>query len=90
MREKSQEDGPTSTSPDENRTYLRSLSVSDVLRVLDKINLAQYRDAFQKNQVNGKTLLSYTTVDLKELGVTTELHQKLLLDIISGTCKLNG
>ena len=80
---------PPSTSPDENRTYLRSLSVSDILRVLDNVNLAQYRDAFQINQVDGKTLLSYTTVDLIELGVTTDLYQKLLLDIISGNYKLN-
>ena len=46
-----QEDGPPSTSSDENRTYLRSLSVSDVLRVLDKINLGQYRRIPKKSSL---------------------------------------
>ena len=77
------------TSPDANRTYLRSLSILDVLQVLDMVNLGQYKESFQRNQVDGKALLSYTTIDLVDLGVTSDLHQKLLLEIISGTHKLN-
>ena len=72
------------TTPDENRTYLRSLNVTGVLQVLDELNLGQYKEIFQQNQVDGRTLLSFTTVDLEELGVLTDLHQKLLLDLLSG------
>ena len=78
-----QSDSPP-TTPDENRTYLRYLSVTDVLQALDKLNLGQYKETFQQNQVNGRTLLSFTTVDLEELGVMNHLHQKLLLDLVSG------
>ena len=78
------EDMSSVTSPDENRTYLRSLDVDGVLRVLDKMNLGQYKDVFQQNNINGKTLLSYTKIDLEELGVCMNIHQKRLLKLISG------
>jgi len=78
-----QSDSPP-TTPDENRTYLRYLSVTNVLQALDKLNLGQYKETFQQNQVNGRTLLSFTSVDLEELGVMNHLHQKLLLDLVSG------
>ena len=78
------EDLSSPTSPDENRTYLRSLDVDSVLRVLDKMNLGQYKDTFQQNNINGKTLLSYTKMDLEELGIEMNIHQKRLLKLISG------
>ena len=71
-------------TPDGNRRYLRLLSVTDVLQALDALNLSQYKNTFQQNQVDGRTLLSFTTVDLEELGVMNDVHQKLLLDLLSG------
>jgi len=72
------------TTPDKNRTYLRTLGITDVLQALDKLNLGQYKDTFQQNQVNGRTLLAFTTVDLEELGVMNDQDQRLLLDLLSG------
>jgi len=71
-------------SPDENRAYLRSLDVADILRVLDKMNLGQYKNAFQKNNVNGKNLLSFTTAELQELEIESNIHRKRLLKLING------
>ena len=72
------------TSPDENRTYLRSLNVNDVLRLLDKMNLGQYKGTFQKKKIDGKAMLSYTTSDLEELGVSNTVQQKRLIEVITG------
>ena len=72
------------TLTDKNRFYLRSFSVADTLRLLDKLNLQLFKGIFQHKNVDGKTLLSFTKYDLEEHGITNSVHQKQLLDVING------
>lgn len=73
------------TSADQNRFYLRSFAVTDVLKLLDKINLGQFKGIFEKKNIDGKTLLSFTKHELKEeLGIKDSMSQQELLDVISG------
>jgi len=68
----------------ENKTYLQSLAVADILKLLDAISLSQYKDNFKKEKVNGMLFESLTAKELKELGVTKGIHQKRLLLLIDG------
>ena len=74
----------TNASPDECRSYLRSFSVTDTLKLLEEMNLGQFRTIFQGNNIDGKVLLSYTKYELEEIGIIDSVVQKRLLDVISG------
>ena len=67
-----------------NKTYLQSLSRSDVLQLLDKMNLSQHKASFQEEQVDGTTLAVLSENDLKELGVMKGVQIKRLLKLIEG------
>ena len=68
-----------------NRAYLQSLSRSDVLQLLDNMNLSQHKASFQEEQVDGTVLAVLTSDDLKELGVTKRVQIIRLLQLIEGT-----
>lgn len=72
------------TSIDERRFYLRSFTVTDVLKLLDKMSLGQFKGIFRQKNVDGKALLSFTKYELEEVGITDSSSQKHLLDVISG------
>lgn len=47
------------------------------------LGLAQYEAAFRENSIDEKVLIRLTADDLKELGVATVGHRRLLLDAIA-------
>ena len=55
----------------------------DVAQWLRKLGLAQYEEAFQNNAITPDVLLELTADDLKELGVATVGHRRLLLNAIA-------
>ena len=69
---------------DERRFYLKSFTTAHVLKLLDKMNLSQFKGIFQKNDIDGKLLLLLTKYELEEMGVKDSAYQKQLLDVISG------
>lgn len=68
----------------ENKAYLKSLAVTDVLKILDTMELSQYKDRFKKEKVDGMLLETLTARELKEVGVSKSIHQKRLLFLIDG------
>ena len=75
---------PQTIDLEANKAYLQSLSCSDVLQLLDNMNLSQHKASFQEEQVDGVTLAVLTSDDLKELGVTKGVQIKRLLKLIEG------
>ena len=69
---------------DERRFYLKSFTTAHVLKLLDKMNLGQFKGIFQQHNVDGKMLLSLTGYELEQMGVKDSVSQKRLLDVISG------
>jgi len=47
--------GTTTLSPEENIANLKAMDVETVLQLLDDMNLAVYKDSFQREQVDGST-----------------------------------
>jgi class 3 adenylate cyclase len=50
---------------------------------LRSLGLGQYAPAFRANDIDAATLLRLTTVDLKDLGVTSVGHRRKLCDAIA-------
>jgi len=69
----------------QNIAYLQSLSGSDMLHLLDRMNLGQHKDSFKQEQVDGALFTKLTATELEELGITKSIHQKRLLSLIDGT-----
>ena len=74
---------------EQNVAYLQSLSCSDMLHVLDRMNLGQYKDSFEQEQVDGTLFVTLTATELRELGVFMNIHQKRLLSLIDGMVPVN-
>ena len=56
-----------------------------MLDLLDALNLSQYKEAFKREQVNGDLFLELDREILHEdLGVTSQLHQIRIMQIIEG------
>jgi len=56
----------------------------DVTAWLEALGLGQYAAAFAANDIDGDTLVSLTSDDLRELGVASIGHRKRLLSAIAG------
>lgn len=53
--------------------------------MLDKLNLSQYKEVFEKEDVDGPLLSELDEDTLKnELGMTSKIHRKKLLLVIQG------
>ena len=72
------------TSADQRRLYLSSFTVDHVLKLLDRLNLGQFKGVFQQNNVDGTAMLSFTKNKLEQLGMNDSISQQHLLDVISG------
>lgn len=57
--------------------------MSDVTLWLEQLGLAQYAGAFVENDIDERILADLTDADLKELGVTSLGHRKILLKAIA-------
>ena len=69
---------------DENIAYLKTMQRSDILQLLDAMNLSAYKEAFELEQIDGGTMACLTADMLGELGVSKALHRLRLMKIISG------
>ena len=58
----------------------------DIGNWLRGLGLAQYEPAFRANAIDAALLLSLTTKDLRDLGVTLVGHRRRLLDAIAALC----
>ena len=72
------------TSRHKNIQALKKMTVNDVLLLLEKMNLNQYRDTFEEEHIDGILLASLDNEMLEELGVTKSLHKLRLNKIIEG------
>jgi hypothetical protein len=76
---------PPSTSLKSNQEILTSYDVNQVLEMLDKFNMTQYKDVFKQEQITGSLLLDLDDDILEnELGVTKRIHRLKILRIING------
>ena len=72
-------------TPEENQALLRAMTGEDVLLLLDNMNLGEYKDSFQREQVDGELMMELTKSDLEDLGITKNLHQIRLMKLIDGS-----
>ena len=63
------------TTPQENQALLRAMTCEDILLLLDNMNLGEYKNNFQREQVDGELMLELSKSDLEDLGVTKNIHQ---------------
>ncbi|XP_065910805.1 uncharacterized protein [Dysidea avara] len=75
----------TTTTPEENIAYLKTMDVETVLQLLGDMNLAEYKDSFQREQVDGELLVVLSKQELEDLGVTKRIHQLRLTQLINGS-----
>jgi len=75
----------SSPTPEENIAYLKKMDLDSILQLLVDMNLAEYKDTFKCEQVDGELLVDLTVEDLAELGVTKRVHQKRLMKLIDGS-----
>ena len=73
------------TTPEENIAYLKTMDVESVLQLLSDMNLTEYKDSFQREQVDGELMADLSQEELEDLGVTKKIHQKRLLKLIDGS-----
>mmetsp|Transcript_18548 Transcript_18548/g.43529 ORF Transcript_18548/g.43529 Transcript_18548/m.43529 type:complete len:362 (-) Transcript_18548:52-1137(-) len=57
-------------------------TVEDVCRYIECTGLAQYRQCFEGNNVNGKRLMRVRDSNLREMGIQVFDHQKSLMNVI--------
>lgn len=72
-------------TPEENQALLKVMTGEDILLLLDNMNLGEYKDSFQREQVDGELMLELRKDDLADLGVTKNIHQIRLLKLIDGS-----
>ncbi|XP_065909267.1 uncharacterized protein [Dysidea avara] len=73
------------TTPEENIAYLKTMDVETVLQLLGDMNLAEYKDSFRHEQVDGELLVDLTKNELEDLGITKKIHQLRLMKLIDGS-----
>ncbi|XP_019857261.1 PREDICTED: uncharacterized protein LOC109585561 [Amphimedon queenslandica] len=68
-----------------NKEILDNYSVTEVLKLLEDMNLGQYKKKFEEEQITGSLLLEIDDDILQnELGVTSKLHRLKITRIIEG------
>lgn len=72
-----------------NRNELRGLTIAQVLKLLDAMNLSQYKEVFEKEQICG-AVLSAVDDSLLELvlGIASELHRTQIMKVVSGAISI--
>ena len=84
-----QEVHPSSGLQSDNRSELLRLNVAQVIELLDAMELSQYREVFEKEQICGAVLAAIddSLLDLV-LGVASELHRNRIMDVVSGAVSI--
>ena len=61
-----------------------------ILKLLDQLNLAMYKEAFKREQIDGWLFAELNDEILEhELGITSRLHRIKLIRVIEGKLKVN-
>jgi Asp/Glu/hydantoin racemase len=78
-------DPKLNTNLEENLLFLKTLERGDIIQLLEGMNLGEYKDAFEREQINGELMSSLTEQMLTDdLQVAKSLHRLRLMMIISG------
>ena len=72
-------------SKEENIAYLQMFSLDKLLRLLENMNLGQYKESFEEEQIDGEMIIHLKRADLVDLGVNKNIHQTRLLKLIDGS-----
>ena len=72
-------------SKEENIAYLQTFSLDKLLRLLENMNLGQYKENFEDQQIDGEMIIHLERADLVDLGVNKNIHQTRLLKLIDGS-----
>ena len=72
-------------SIENNLAYLKSLTVDEVVEILESMQLEEYKESFKREKIDGEVLSSLTEADLlHELNVQKRLHRVRLMKVIEG------
>ena len=72
-------------SKEENIAYLQTFSLDKLLQLLENMNLGQYKENFEDQQIDGEMIIHLERADLVDLGVSKNIHQTRLLKLIDGS-----
>ena len=69
--------------------YLKIMIILQVIELLDAMDLSQYREVFEKEQICGAVLAAIddSLLDIV-LGVTSELHRTCIMKVVSGAVSI--
>ena len=73
------------SSKEENLAYLKSLNLSDMLQLLDNMNLGEHKESFKDENIDGEMMIHLDRADLVDLGVNKRIQQMRLLQLIDGS-----
>ena len=69
----------------ENLVYLKSMQGTEVLELLEAMQLEEYKESFKSERIDGEMLSSLTEADLMhELNIQKRLHRVRLMKVIEG------
>ena len=69
----------------ENVVYLKSMQATEVLELLEAMQLEDYKESFKSEKIDGEVLSSLTEADLMhELNIQKRLHRVRLMKVIEG------
>ena len=70
---------------EENVAFVKTLTLDNMLQLLDNMNLGQYKKRFKDERIDGEIIVHLDKGDLVELGVIKNIHQTRLLKLIDGS-----
>ena len=73
------------SNKEENIAYLKTFNIDKLLQLLENMNLGQYKESFEDQQIDGEMIIHLERADLVDLGVNKNIHQTRLLKLIDGS-----
>ena len=73
------------SNKEKNLAYLKSLNLSDMLQLLDNMNLGEHKESFKDENIDGEMMIHLDRADLVDLGVNKRIQQTRLLQLIDGS-----
>jgi hypothetical protein len=80
---------PTNT-PESNRMFLYTLSISQVQHLLKEMNLSEYAQAFSQKSIDGAVMSRMDEAMLDELGISSRLHKKRIIGVVEGRASIRS
>ena len=76
---------PIVLTAEDNISYLRNLSTVDIMQLLDAMKLGEYKDAFEREMIDGEIMCALSEdMLLNDLKIEKQLHRLRLMKLISG------